>query len=70
MPPALIEFKGQKIEYDEENSDTYRVVSVLQITKHLEKDKFILASLSDLHEIKIQIDYAIKRMEQLNTMRF
>lgn len=70
MSPAPIEFKGQKIEYDEENPDTYRVVSVLQITKHLEKDKFILASLSDLHEIKIQIDYAIRRMEQLNTMRF
>lgn len=70
MPTSLIEFKGQKIEYDQDNPYTYRVVSVLQITKHLEKDKFILASLSDLHEIKIQIDYAIRRMEQLNTMRF
>lgn len=70
MTKPLLEFKGQKLEFDEENPETYIVVSVLQINKPLENNKSLLASLSDLHEIKLQIEYAIRQMERMNAMRF
>lgn len=70
MSETLIEFKGQKLEYEKDKPEIYRVVSVLQITKPLEGGRFLLASLSNLHEIKIQIEYAIRRMELMNSMRF
>lgn len=68
MPDSLIEFKGLGIEYDKDQPDIYRKVAKLKVNKV--DGKYILATLGELLEIKLEIEYAIRRMELTDTMRF